>query len=542
MGIYFTNAILTKVERLGCQATQIMPETLIVGAMTVAGFALRVFRLGHAPLSIQEIYTWDFSHQTLPFIWNRLSHIETNPPFYYLMMKGVTLAGDSEFLLRLPSVMGGTLAIPLVYILGRLGGSASGGAIGAALMALSAVGITYSRWARAYSLAQDACLVAAIGVVIIVSTYACDVEEPRGSRRETFGWVLLTCASVVGFYLHYTFLFEILVLQAAIVIAWLVVARLDKRFLLKWAASVLLTALAIAWGVMLARSQSQSADIAWIQVPSLRKAIHELIRVDGYGALAQAQGWASLILIGAAFLGLAAGWRRSPAVLVSGALFVLFPLVLFILSQSRPMFLERTLVPPGFAVYLLAGYGCVYASRKLSEYGRPLSLRQLGRVAILVVLILPAAVSAADSLKSHRVLEPYDKASAYLAATMKPGDVAAGPDGVIYYRRRGGGEYPYFKLVVGDSSVAQITYGSPTTRPEEATRLVGAGHSLYLVLWEGRVFLLDGKLQLASSYVRAKLGLKDAPIASFGSLGIYRLPGACTRSVPCLDSPRREPR
>ncbi len=515
-----------------------MGEAVVVGLATVAGLVLRLFRLGHAPLSSQEIYTWDFSHQSLPFIWHRLSHIETNPPFYYLMMKAVVLAGDSEFLLRLPSVIAGALAIPLVYVLGRVGGSAAGGVIGSGLLALSALGIAYSREARGYALAQDACLVAAIGMVIIINSYAGE-KESRGSR-ETLGWLLLTCASIVGFYLHYTFVLEILVLEAAIVIAWLTGVRLNRRFLRNWATSSFVMALAMIWGVTLAREQSQSPDIAWMQVPSLREAVHLLIHVNGYSALAVFQPWASLILIGAAIFGFAAGWRRSPAVLVSGALFILFPLVLFILSQSRPMFIERILVPSSFAVCLLAGYGCVYASRRLSEFGNLLSaVGRLGSVAIVAVVILPAALSATDGLKTQPVWEPFDKVSAYLASTMKAGDVAAGADGVIYYRQRSRAEFPYFKLVVGDSSEALVTYGSPTTSPEEATKLVDAGHSLYLVLREGIVSLLDGKLQPTAAFVRGGLGHQAVPVASFGSLGIYRLPGACTQFVPCLEEPAK---
>jgi hypothetical protein len=118
-------------------------EVAIVGVATLTGLVLRLYRLGAPPLSSQEIYTWDFAHQSVPFIVGRLSHIETNPPLYYLMMKLVMTIGETEFLLRLPSLIAGTLAIPLVYILGRLGGAPRSGVIGAGLVSLSAVAITW---------------------------------------------------------------------------------------------------------------------------------------------------------------------------------------------------------------------------------------------------------------------------------------------------------------------------------------------------------------------------------------------------------------
>jgi len=42
----------------------------------------RLYGLGARPLFGPEVYTWDFAHQTVPFIFGRLSEIETNPPFY----------------------------------------------------------------------------------------------------------------------------------------------------------------------------------------------------------------------------------------------------------------------------------------------------------------------------------------------------------------------------------------------------------------------------------------------------------------------------
>src|ERR1700742_3968314 len=112
-------------------------EVAIVGVVTLVGLVLRLYRLGAPPLSSQEIYTWDFAHQSVAFIVGRLAHIETNPPLYFLMMKLVMTIGETEFVLRLPSLIAGTVAIPLVYILGRLGGAARSGVIGAGLVSLN---------------------------------------------------------------------------------------------------------------------------------------------------------------------------------------------------------------------------------------------------------------------------------------------------------------------------------------------------------------------------------------------------------------------
>ena len=45
-----------------------------VAFATAAGLVLRLYGLGDAPLSALEVYTWDFSHQTVPFIFGTLAY------------------------------------------------------------------------------------------------------------------------------------------------------------------------------------------------------------------------------------------------------------------------------------------------------------------------------------------------------------------------------------------------------------------------------------------------------------------------------------
>jgi hypothetical protein len=534
-------------------------QVAAVGAATLVGLAIRLYRLAAVPLSSQEIYTWDFSHQTVSFIFGQLSRIETNPPFYYLLMNLVMRIGESEFLLRLPSVIAGTMAIPLIFILGRLGGASKSGVIGAGLLTLSAIAITYSREARTYALLQDVCLLTAIGTVIIIDHYA--GSGPRTSRpvrRELLGWSLFTSASIIGFYLHYTFAFEIFVFECAMVTAigmgWLGgKVRIDRALVLKWLASSFVIVLAIAWGLVLARSQAQSVNISWMQVPSLHEAIRLLIHVDGFSAVSRFQPLPSLLLIGLAAVGFVVGWKRSGAVLVCGALFALFPLVLFVVSQNRPIFIERSLVAPSFAVCLLAGYGTLFLAGKLSGLGGELFRRSgfgLGKAPFLSTIVASAAglvlfglatISAANRIADRTVPEPYNKAAEYLASVMKPGDVAVGTDGVIYYRQKTKGSFPYFKLVEGNSAEAQVTYGSPTVRTEEVPKLARADHSIYLVFRGSIGLIVRGQSQASYAfYVLNQLGHRNPSIASFGTLSVYRLPGQCTSSAPCLEAARNQ--
>lgn len=63
---------------------------------------------------------------------------DTNPPFYFLLLSGWrALAGESVFLLRYPGILLATLAMPLIYLLGRLLGGATLGLLAALLLAVS---------------------------------------------------------------------------------------------------------------------------------------------------------------------------------------------------------------------------------------------------------------------------------------------------------------------------------------------------------------------------------------------------------------------
>jgi hypothetical protein len=209
--------------------------------------------------------------------------------------------------------------------------------------------------------------------------------------------------------------------------------------------------------------------------------------------------------------------------------------MLFVISQIRPVFIDRVLIPPSFSVYFLAAYGCAVLVQTGAELANrfvlPADMQgvvwgQLWKLAGILALLAPAAISARNGWRGVPNTEPYDEATKFLASTVRPGDAAAGTDGVIYYERKIGGEFPYYKLVNGNSAEAQITYGSRTVYPDKVRRLAPADHFIYLVLRD--------RLK-SSEEIRAKIGHEAPAIASFGQLGIYRLDGTCPASTSCLD-------
>jgi hypothetical protein len=89
---------------------------------------------------------------------------ETNPPFYYLLLKAWTaVAGNSEFAARLPSALATIVAVWLTIRLGVELGRPRAGLLGGLLLALTPVQVHFAHEVRAYALLPMFVLIAMMG-------------------------------------------------------------------------------------------------------------------------------------------------------------------------------------------------------------------------------------------------------------------------------------------------------------------------------------------------------------------------------------------
>lgn len=134
-----------------------MPVLLLaVGAVTLLGFGLRLYRLGEASLWIDEAYSVWFSARDWAYLWGEVPKFETHPSFYYSVLKiwrGVV--GDDEFSLRLLSALVNAATIPMIALTARTCGGPRMGSLAALLAALlfacSATQLNASQDARPYA-------------------------------------------------------------------------------------------------------------------------------------------------------------------------------------------------------------------------------------------------------------------------------------------------------------------------------------------------------------------------------------------------------
>ena len=126
------------------------------------------------------------------------SDAEISPPLYFILAWLSTKLGSAPELVRLPSLIAGTVSIPLVYLVGARAVSRPAGLIAAAVMALSPFMIFYSADGRGY----------AVAIALLLGSTLAMLAGARDGR--TRWWVLYGLLSLLAMYTHYTSAFVLI--------------------------------------------------------------------------------------------------------------------------------------------------------------------------------------------------------------------------------------------------------------------------------------------------------------------------------------------
>jgi hypothetical protein len=144
-------------------------STLAIVGITLVGLGLRLAHYGES-LAEDEFLTYGEIHgrSFLDVLETVRGGVEQHPPLSFVLAWAAEKLGDSSQLIRLPSLIGGTAAIPLLYLLGARTVGRAAGLAAAAFMALSPFAIFQSVEARPYGLliffatASTLCLLVAL--------------------------------------------------------------------------------------------------------------------------------------------------------------------------------------------------------------------------------------------------------------------------------------------------------------------------------------------------------------------------------------------
>ena len=395
------------------------PPAATVLALTVGGLILRLF--ASRGLWLDEATEVSQAHLSYGGMLHQLATTDVHPPLHHTVLwLTVRVLGDGEVAVRLPSLIAGTLLIPLLYRVGSELYDRRAGLAAAALGAVAPFPVWYSDEARMYAF------------FMLFATLAIWMQVRAVRRGRTADWVGYALASAALLWNQYFSVLLVLTQQAAFAI---LVLRGHRGLLRGWLGSAALLALLVAPLAPFALAQfhaNEAAGKGFEGVPSQAGAAASqqagLAKPAVYGALTNAV-WAvfgyhsdatmtriaalwPLGILGALAL-LGRGRSRATLLLVACAL---VPMVaLFVLGQKKPFIFEVRYFCAAVPIALLL------IGRLVTGWVRPAA----AAASITVATAGLMGVAAADQQLNQSNPRTYDfrGALAAIRSAARPGDV-----------------------------------------------------------------------------------------------------------------------
>ncbi|MBN1440078.1 MAG: glycosyltransferase family 39 protein [Anaerolineales bacterium] len=313
-------------------------------AVCLAAFLLRLVNLGRQGLWFDEAYTAFVVRRPPAEMVQFLITDGVHPPLYYVLMAAwVRLFGDSEVSLRLPSAIGGGVAVWILYLLVRRMTGEREALVSAAFLGASPFLIWHSMDARMYSLE---CL-AAVAAAFFFWEY---LHRPAAGAFLGF---IFSHALLYG--THYFGVFLLLAEAFFLILGWRDHLRVWIPFLAGQAAA--LAPLAV-WGGILLQRENGSFGIGWISKPGWMDPVLTMVN---FFAANGGQWNLAAVTVGLALLLLFTAAARSAAhteAVRFGFFWLGIPVLMaWVLSQKIPIYIDRYLILSLPAAAFLASVG-----------------------------------------------------------------------------------------------------------------------------------------------------------------------------------------
>jgi mannosyltransferase len=183
--------------RLSGPALPASADLVAVSLLTAIALALRLSQISQT-LGGDEVFTYQdvVGHSLSAVLSTVNSGGENSPPLFFVLAWLSAKLGDPSEWIRLPSVLLGSAAVPVTYLLGRESVGRVAGLIGAGIMALAPFAVFYGVEARPYG---------TIMFLVALSTLALLRATRPGAPAGW--WVLYTLSAAAAVYSHYTSIF-----------------------------------------------------------------------------------------------------------------------------------------------------------------------------------------------------------------------------------------------------------------------------------------------------------------------------------------------
>jgi mannosyltransferase len=399
---------------------------LLFGPALLA-LSTRLYGLADKPLWLDEVITQKRANLPLPeLITNSLHNVHF--PTYFILVRAFDAPIVDEWMLRLPSVIFGTIAVLLVAFIASEARTPRAGLVAGTLMALSPVEVQFSQEARSYALLSCLVLLALWGLVRITKYSTAEVAESRpGAVRA--GWIAYAVGTVAALNVLLVSAFWLLAANLAMVV---IVRRAANRTQLIRNWLVMQAVILIVWlpglaAILLATHEHPLRGYSWIppstwqHVWSVVSAVY-LFRISDLTSFALFP--APVPGLGAAVVALAlfgAWWlRREPKLLaVIGFAFLIMPAGMLVMSVFHPVWVPRYLLWSTGPLFVLAGIGAA-------------ALPRPGFALAAAAVAIGGIVNLAPYYRAE-TKPRWDLAAAYLAAHARPDDSIVANDGFAKY-------------------------------------------------------------------------------------------------------------
>jgi len=328
--------------------------SILLCSILLTGLLLRIYRLGAESLWLDEGVTVYYARLGLPEIFSRIASEEFNPPLYYsLIHVWIRLAGDSEFSVRMPSVIFGVLSILMIYKTARLMAGKEVGLLAALILALNRFHVHFSQEARIYALLVFLTLLSFFYFIRLTK------EFQTGS---ILGYLI---ASFFLMHTHVYALFIILTQNLYFILRWFQTAGLHQITLKRWVALQLgLLILFFPWLTVLCKQFLRVQEGFWMDKPPLYWIPGAFVRyAGGYNLISGIFAVLLFLLACRAILkweNRNVSWRRTHAnwngLLI---LWITIPILIpFVLSHvSSPIYQIKYTIAASLAYYILIAKG-----------------------------------------------------------------------------------------------------------------------------------------------------------------------------------------
>lgn len=319
------------------------PQIILFFLILISAFLIRLHDLGDASLSLDETASLYFSGLPLSTLW--VTAYDPTPPLFYTIEKLALLFGESEFILRFPSVIFGVATIYLVYraALETAGHTA---ALAASLfLTFSSGNIEYSQEARAYSL-LGLCISGAFLGLIRLNAYL------QGARKGTstgdllkHGGALYLLFTLAALYTHNIAVFFVFAAQLYLVWAWLYLPGRGSNLAAFWlVAHALVFILWLPWLVASLEILGGIDKFNWLQQASPQQAIKTILAAYAFREISAGQPLIDLFVVSLMVTGLYTLKRHPGLLVLSLATLTASTLLVWLFGFYKPVFMFRTVL------------------------------------------------------------------------------------------------------------------------------------------------------------------------------------------------------